>query len=122
MKNWFDKMTHKCEDCEEEPFYAVLDTIKGEYSFLCYTDYQKRCEDQGYKDTHLHVFYDLIKDNIDALIEKANNEKLQPDDPIVVKMMASLRRDLRSAVKEEDYGAAKEIRDTIRRYEKEIKL
>ena len=45
----------KCEDCNEEPFWAVMDTMKADISYLCDNHYNKRCENKDYDNTHYPI-------------------------------------------------------------------
>ena len=114
-------MTHKCENCEKKPDWAVMDTLRANFSFLCRTHYEARCKDRNYDNTHYPYGYFLVESGVIDIEKLIANSKLNPNDPVVAGVMKSLDADLKSAVADEDYESAKEIRNTIKRYEKEIK-
>ena len=114
----FDDNTieHKCEECDEKAFWAVMDTIEADVSFLCDKHYNKRCEDKDYDNTHYPIamwVYEKFK--IQEVFDKPAGDLTD-----FLWLVDDLEEQKKEAIEAEDFESAGRIDKVLKKYYKEI--
>ena len=95
--------------------WAVMDTMTGELEFLTDEDYNSKCADEHYNNTHFSISRLVYEEyGVKEVFKK------KVDVSGLIPLVDALEADYNDAVENEDYESAGEIKEVLDRWYEEL--